>query len=386
MGIYSQQISLINKIQAKKRTEFCLTVYFPNKNYDRRGLSDRVRSFISSNLRKRKEVSALNRLHQKIETQVVSNIYKLDDIKEGVALFLKFDTRAVKKRKINFLRLLALPKEVEKEFNLQKWFDVDQLLWVDEMMPTSLMIKLDDKGAIIYRLTGNKMVKIDSVDNSLVTDRPKDEYLEKVTTNAYKSSFHSTGSDKSDRDKRVVNQLFLNQLLKRVKRKKGYNFSGGYSLIFYSQKYVGLMENFINEWRKIMPQTTVLKMAINFDSKKELKKTAIDKIEAFELKIKKDLLELAKEDYYRFVTGWNKVTGADRQKKIERLFIKAKAKRQGYVLGKNLLYSYPVKNSKMVKNMAPLLVRRVMSNGGQVTVIEKEGLMPKWTVAAQLRY
>lgn len=55
----------------------------------------------------------------------------------------------------------------------------------------------------------------------------------------------------------------------------------------------------------------------------------------------------------------------------------------GYVLNKDLVFTRAVKNTKLVQNIAPWIVRKVVSSGGTVSFIPESAKTP---IAAKLRY
>ena len=95
---------------------------------------------------------------------------------------------------------------------------------------------------------------------------------------------------------------------------------------------------------------------------------------------------MAKEKQPLFVQGWSKTAKAARQKKIETLFIKPTVKKRGYLYKKEFIYTYPVEDSRMVKNIAPWIVKNAVDTSGRVVIIKDDGIMPEAEVAAKLRY
>lgn len=392
MGTYSTEITKLLDQEAEKIKSkiYFFTGYFPTKHYTKQQVKKRLKSLILVTFRKHKRLKNFSRLHRHLVDKISRKINKLKDLEKGLAIFVKFNARKQQKgRRDEILdkntTVIPLAREPKKEAYVGKTFDLDQLVWIDKTALDALIINLNQEMCDFYTLEGTDFKKYTQLKNKFIKEK-EDEYLEKFAPTSYEGTYYGTGFDKMARKELKENRRFINQIKTYLKANKGLQIRFDYLIVFYSANFAALIKTFERDLKTILSSFTPICVAKNIQNENLVKQESIKQIKKFQKTIKKDLLQLAKESFNVYAQGWNRVTKADRLKKIDTLFIKATAKRKGYLLKKEFIYTYPVKDSRMVLNIAPWLVRNVVNAGGRVVVIKDNSLMPKAEVAAKLRY
>lgn len=389
---HRKQINNLLEKEAKniKLNVYFFTAYLPSKNYSKLQIKKRFKSLILKTLRNHQKLKNFSRLHQHLIKKVNQKVNSLKNLKSGFAVFVKFNALKQQKQRLEKIlekniTFLPLPKEPKKETYLGKTFDLDQLVSIQNSTPKALILNLKRQISTFYILKKNKLKKLTQLKNKFTKSKPA-EYLEKYAPLFHQGTYYGTGADKKDKDKLKQTKKFLNQIKNFLKNNKTIPSRFNYLITFYSQSFANLIKSFKKGLQTILPSSHLILINKNINHKNKLQKQALKKITQFQKKEEKRLLYLAKENIDLFVKGWNKVTRADRSKKIATLFIKPTIEKKGYLLNKQFIYTYPVKNSRMVKNISPWLVKNVLDANGKLVLIKNNSIMPKIDIAAKLRF
>ena len=392
MSIYTTEVTKLLDQEAEKikSNEFFFSAYFPAKHYSKLQLRKRLKSLALTTFRKHKNLKNFSRLHRRLVEKITYQINRLKELEKGLAIFVKFNARKQQKGRLDEIldknvTIIPLAREPKKEAYIGKTFDLDQLVWIDKTAIDALILNLGRQTCDFYTLEGADFSKYTQLKNKFIKEK-EGEYLEKFAPLPKQGTYYSTGSDKTARTELKENSKFVSQIKQYLKTNRGFQVRFDYLIVFYSANFAGLIKAFERDIKTIFSSFTPIFVAKNIQNENQVKEEAISQIKKFQKTVKKDLLKLAKEDFNTCAPGWNKVVRADRLKKIDTLFIRPTVKKKGYLLNKEFIYTYPIKDSRMVRNIAPWLVRNVVNASGRIVVIKDGSIMPGEEVAAKLRY
>jgi len=389
MEKYNKQIAKLLDQEAEKikSNVYFFTAYLPVKSYSKLQTKKRLKSLVLKTLRNHKKLKKFSSLHHYLVKKAFQKINKLDSLKKGLAFFAKIDLQRGKAYEIRDKNITTFPvsRQPKKEAYIGKTFDLDQLIWIKNTAAYALVVNLERQKCLFYALEGGKLRRLSCLKNKFVKTK-EGEYLEKFAPLPKKGILYSTGADKEARRTLKENRRFINNLKLYIKQNKRLKTGFEYLIFFYSESFAELIESFEKYIKTVFPSSTPLFIQKNIQKESRLKRAAIKQIKKFQKTVKKDLLALVKENQPLFVQGWSKTAKAARQKKIETLFIKPTVRKRGYLYKKEFIYTYPIKDSRMVKDIAPWLVKTVVDTSGRVVIIKDDGIMPEVEVAAKLRY
>jgi hypothetical protein len=392
MSTYSTEITKLLDQEAEKikSSVYFFSAYFPAKHYSKLQLRKRLKSLVLTTFRKHRSLKNFSRLHRRLVEKITHKINRIKELEKGLAIFVKFNARKQQKGRLEEIldenvMIIPLTREPKKETYLGKIFDLDQLIWIDKTAIDALILNLNRQTCDFYTLEGDDFRKYTQLKNKFIKER-ENEYLEKFAPPSRQGTYYSTGSDKTARAKLEENSKFISQIKEYLKTRRGLQVRFDYLIVFYSANFAGLIKAYERDIKTIFSSFTPIFVAKNIQNENQLKQEALNQIKKLQKTVYTDLLELAKENFNLYAQGWNKVAKADRLKKIDTLFIKPTVKKKGYLLNKEFIYTYPVKDSRMVRNIAPWLVRNVVDASGRIVVIKDSSIMPNEEVVAKLRY
>jgi hypothetical protein len=92
--IMQQLFEVENKLSGK---EYLLSIYYPTSGFNKERVKLELKSFILSNFRRESNWPNLNKLHHQIVEGISENINYLEKVDKGLAIFLKFNPKELKK-------------------------------------------------------------------------------------------------------------------------------------------------------------------------------------------------------------------------------------------------------------------------------------------------
>lgn len=381
--------AVVSELLAKQTGELTpqtmfLTIYLSNDSQSVNQLKLPLKSAIQQAFHQDEQTKHALRLEEQIIDPVLSELDKLDDLKQGVAVFIKFELIRDKKVKLEGVNLVPLESGVVDSTTLASAYNLDQLLLSVYQNERSVLVDLHRDEYQVYLFDEHQLEHVQQTENKFMEKVP-DDYSDNFSPIDGKEALHyKTGTDVYQ--KRVIkqNELFLNQLEEYLLQE--FNIKDRRLIVFYSDQFDEVIhslrekledrlgeENVYLKNKTIRDEEQLRDEAIKLD--KKLRKQAIDRT-----------LESLKEDYYQVKTGWTDVTKAVRYGQVRQLFIKADVKKQGFILDEGLVFTYPAKGTHQVDNIAPWLIKSVVVQGGQVFAIDGEEYEDYPQVAARLRY
>jgi len=389
MSLYKLTITrLLKKISSQN--EGCyLSGYYPAGQMTKKQLARRSSVYLFNKLKKDNFFQKRSLISQTASEEVKKNIQKLDDIGKGIAFFAIL-SKDFKKQKTNelfdFFDIVPLHLSPKKEITVGKVFDLDQLVWVDNHKIEAVVCYIDSEKADFFLLNRKKFTKINSLKNKFFDER-QPEYLEKHSPTLKDKTFYGTGADKSDKNQDKSNQLFFQKIKRNILKNKTITSESQYCVIIYSKSFSFLINNsFKQQLENKFHKIKMIFFQKTFIRNSEIKQKAIELIKKTQKKQKIKIYRKIQNKKSLQVKGWTKVTKFARQNRIEVLFTPPKAEKQGYLLDNQFVYTYPVKNSRKVKNIAPWLVRSVLEGNGRVFIKTGEVVDKKPEIIAKLRF
>jgi len=392
MVAYNQYLEvLVDKEQNTKTNPkpLFLTVYFPNQNQPKGRLKKELKSFILTALKKNKKENLIPSGKIIVE-QIYQAIDSLESLSRGLAFFIKFSPTTKNNRKVlptkreNFI-FIPLERVPQKEVFLGTRFDLDQLVWLADKGIDGLIFQINQKEANIYVYDDHRLFPVANQQNPFVSDKEK-QYLEQFSPINFQGIFHGTGEDGVAKREKEENKLFLKKLQTFVKDQVNPTESFDYLVINWSTNFVKLNTNFPKEMTAFFPKTETILIDKNITNQKQLEELVIEKTDQHKKAIIEKQLKEAQERFDRYSEAWQEILTAANEDRIQKLFIKPVINKEGYVTPDSRIYNYPAKNSRLVKNIAPWLVREVLAAGGDIIILDPQinNDFPK--IAALLRY
>jgi hypothetical protein len=376
--------SLVNQ---EKENGIYLSLYLPLKGFNNKKAKRRLRSLIDKGFKKNKQTEKLTNLDDLVKNKVIKRFEKLSSLEKGLGVFAKISVDEANKgaeSKIEDLTVVQFSKGVKKEVFVGTTYDLDQLIWLNNLEAEALVIDLHRDECNVYILENERLKSVQTIENNF-SEFKEPEYLYKPPI-LIDEIYFSPGSNKVEQQKVKENRYFMNDILDKLKENSLIRERFKYLVVFYSERYKQHIDGFVRSAPvKADFNPILVERHPQIKSKKAFKKIAERKLKKYQKQKVKELYKLAEEDYNHFVKGWKKVLKAARQAKIEQLFIRPGVKKQGYV-DHQLLYLHKSKKTRKVNNLAPWLVRSVFENDGKVVMLRKNLIKKSPKVAAKLRY
>ncbi|PIJ60802.1 hypothetical protein [Mesotoga sp. H07.pep.5.3] len=382
-----KELEKLLNVEAEIRSDsYLLTFYFPMENMTRADAERHVKSFILEHLRKDEKLSGMGKINQRIVEAVLTGLGNTKELRRGLAIFVEFrmgeDVKA--DEVIEGLSIIPLSQVPEKEIYIGKTFDLDQLIWLSSSSIDALIVSLEREKSSFYAMDGNKLSLIKSIENEFIRKKEQ-EYIEEYSPSPSSGAmYHGNASEKVGRAKEEENRRFLQKIASLIKNDEDLPKDVNYLVIYYSSSFNETMEKFKNEARQLLPYAYPVFVQKTLNQEKQLQEDASKLIESESRKIRREFLHNAKENFEKYVEGWTEVSKAANDRRIDTLFINPTERKRGYVLGRELVYTHAVKDSREVRNVGPWIVRSVVNNDGKVVVVDKELL--DCEIAARLRY
>ncbi|WP_214078829.1 MULTISPECIES: hypothetical protein [unclassified Mesotoga] len=369
-----------------KSDSYLLTFYFPMENLKRSDAEKHLKSNILDCLRKDEKITGMGKIHQKVVEAVLTKLGNIDDLGRGLAIFIEFHTgEDVKNDKaIEGVKIIPLHRKPEKEIYVGKTFDLDQLIWLSSSSAEALVVSLEREKSTYYVMEGRKLSLIKSVENEFIREKEQ-EYLEGYSPSPSSGAmYHGNASEKVSKAKEEENRRFLQKNASLIKNDEEIPKDVEYLVFFHSSSFSESIEKFQKEAKHLIPEAYPIFVQKTLNLERQLQEEVDKLIDSESRRLRKEFLEMAQENFDKYVEGWTEVSKAANDRRIDTLFINPLERKRGYVLDRELVYTHAVKESREVRNLGPWIVRSVINNDGKVVVVDKELLQSE--IAARLRF
>jgi hypothetical protein len=343
-----------------------------------------VETYINSSLKKGFKTKEVLKEKDKVKKAISERVFRAvsteESFKRGLVIFLRFTLDG----KVDNFELIHLHDIPKKEVYIGKIYDLDQLIWINNMRRDALVVNLEVNDAKVYELRGSDFLLIKELEYEL--DDDVREFVHQYSPIKGKGGVFQSGGGggTTDNDKREFLKKFFAKVLDYIKKNYKEDSSLDYVLLFHSSAYEFMSDDMSKKIKRDIAVTPLV-FTYSINKKNELRKKSKEEILNFERTLKRDLLGKAKESNALYVQDWYDVCEAVNMARIKNLFIQLNASKEGYVKNNGLIYTQPVTESRKVKNIALKIIRKVLEQSGKVYVLEDESLLEE-DIAAQLRY
>lgn len=366
-----------------QQDQVCLSLYQPNKNYSKQQIFQQTKSLFLKALREDEELKHVNNQAQLLDS-IREKIMNLETLLNGIAAFMRLSVNGSRAKLINGLYLVPLGEKPVRDYFTGPRFDVDQLFMAANSTANALVVDLKRKECFIYAYFKGQFEQIDHLENEHIEEEA-DEYLQKFTPLKWgEGVIHSTGSDKFDRRMLKQNELFLQDVIKKI---KDYPYSFQHLLCFYTNSFSPFIGSYLEELDDDLFDSDLVMVEKNI-KKRELFKKEAQKVLTKHINQKKlQIIEELEDDYYAVVENWKAIAEAVRNGQVRKLIIRPNLSLQGYVTNDGLVYiNQPEIEAKQVDNLIPWLVAAVTEQKGEVIVFTEDEFKGRPHKLAQLRY
>jgi hypothetical protein len=376
---------LLNELVPKGKKERLITVYYPNNSLNKAEMAQKVKSLLGPALKKSRTVSGYSSARQKLISEVSKKIINLQDLGEGIGIFVKY--RFENHDHQNEIVIRRLKRGPRKEVTIGRVYDTDQLLWAESFNTDSIVLTLEHNRAKLW-LSDEKVELIREFSNQIVVaDRQKRDYLGGFGPTNKGLVFHGTGGNKMERERQAEDRMMFKLVMDFLATNEELTKKLDTLVLVYSASYQEMMEEFRQELLRMLPHYFILLIKTNIDNADRLGAIAKKRVAALRSRTVRDLYHQSKENIGLFAQGWEETVGASRLGKIEKLFVRPRLKEPGYIMDDQLIYlKSPGNKSVRSNNISPWLVREVVRQGGEVVVVRDRKLMEGTDIAAQLRF
>lgn len=386
MLIYNEIIKKLLNKQASESNTYLVTVYYPSGNFTKRQLKQRLRSLILAEFRSHQDLKKFKRLRQLIAERIEKELDLLPRLEKGIGVFVELTARPTSKKTIPDpkVKVISLLRTPDQEIYIGKSFDLDQLVWINNVPIAGLVLQLKRKNCDFYMVEGKQMKFLTKKENRFIGAEEK-EYSQEFKPISPVEVHHGSGEDKVGRRELAQNSYFLKDLTNFIKKLEVLKSGCDCMLIYYSSSFTELIEDLVQEITGVVNFKLLLENKIVKDLKdtEKLNRAALKKIKKFARDTEQELLEQAR-DSKLYIENWEQVCQAAQRKRIETLFIKPTARREGYINSDQTPFIRPSEESRSVNNIAPWIVRTVLGSGGKLVVMRK--LEEDLKISAKLRY
>ena len=359
---------------------YLLSLYIDTHSKSRSQVETSINSFLKQGYEKKDILKGKDKVKKKISERVFNAVQGQDVFKRGLAIFLKFTLKGDIEA-LELVHLHTVPKD--EEVYIGKIYDLDQLIWINNVTRDALVIQLEINDAKIYLMRGSDFVLVKEIELELDDDE-RSFVNEYNPTRGKGGVFQSGGGKSMDKKRRNFLKLFFEEVVKYIKSNYKGDSSIDYIVIFHSSAYE-FMSDDISKIIKREIVVTPLVYSQGIKGKNELQSNAKERVEEFERALKNDLIQKAKGRKNIFVNDWYDVCENVNLGRVENLFVVLNASKEGFVKNNGLIYTQPVTESRKVKNIAHKIIRKVLEQGGKVYVLKEKDLI-EGDIAAQLRY
>ncbi len=376
-------IDLLKYELSPKKDHHCISLYQPNNNFSKAQISQHLKSLLLKALRSKKQLKHASNEDQIIQ-EVQDCVMNLDQLLTGVAIFFRIKIDGSKLQIVNSsLHCLPLGHKPVSEYFAGGRYSVEQLMMIANAVTDGLVLDLKRNEYFLYKYSQEDVIEIDHKENDYIEEDIQ-RYIEKYSPDGLNLAIHGTGADKYQKRLLKQNELFLKDVIEKV---KDYPSPIGHLLVFYSNWFSPFIQTHLDDLDTSLPKTHLVAVDKNIKKrelfieqvKKELEKHIGDK--------KEKLLDELKQQHHLIVETWPEIAKAASNGQIRRLLIKPNISVSGYITTDGLVYTdEPQMESKKVDNIVPWIVAVVSQQDGEVHTFKPDELDGRPRMLAQLRY
>lgn len=364
--------------------QFCLSLYQPNQNYSKLQIFEKLKPLLEEGIRANKQLKKANNKEELINV-VKKKLLSLDNLFSGLALFvvIKSSNRGIEFQEKD-LFLVPLTSQPIRENQLAKRFKIDQLIMIIQEKMDVLILEIKRNEYNSYLFAENTFQKIDLAKNTHI-EKDVNRYLQEYKSKNLDMATHSTGKDKFKKHILKQNELFLQDITRKM---KSYAKFFNPLLIVYSNWFEPFAKNFFEKLDKELHNTSIITLKKVFKNRITFKKEVKKVIDKYKEKEKMKLLEEIKDKHYDVVKTWSNIVQAARNGQIRKLLIRPNLSVTGYVSDRDkLIYiKKPKVKAKKIDNIIPWLIIDVIKKGGKIKVFTQEEYEGQPYKLAQLKY
>jgi hypothetical protein len=351
-----------------------------------------IKSILLHSIRSHPTLAPMTQLHEKLVDQIIKEVKPLAQTTPGIACFFVFDAEAIERTRSRErdlskhfeLLLITLQVEPMQRVYLGRTFDLIPLLSALQQQQAALAIQLENKSAKIYSLIGSEWQQL--VEKENIYNEPTDkEYLQAYNANRPGTIFHSTGSENIARRQISANKALLSDVEKELKRIINKQAPSWKDVVIYMAPD---FLPFAPDWATSLLTSLMDRSPILVDNTMpppdEISQHALQTLKQHHLTELKQRLKAYDRDK-NLVLGWQEVTSAVRERRVETLYINPDAKKAGFLIANSLPYTYPVGESRRIHNLAPWLTKIVLESSGEVIPTTLDPISEK-EVGAEIRW
>lgn len=348
-----------------------MSAYLPKSGRNKSEVKKHVKSHLFKSFRDHEKLKKDKDLRHEVVRVIQEQIDLMDDLRQGFAIFVKLDLDKIQGEKVKLsaedIDVLALNRSPKREVRIADMYDVDQLVWMNNIAGTALVISLRGKEARLYSLdlSGIEPERKEEVPVEL---EKESEYLEGYSPIDFRELYHGTGADKLSKMREMEREQLINDVKDAI-RSPAVSCECEYLVVFASSAFSTLVSKLTKDATVAPAGTEVIVENKNIEDEMELKREARKKIAQAQEGKKKLLLGRAQESPSQYVSGWQDVTDAARGGVVAVLFVRPDLEMHGYVLNDELPHLQKFPGTRPVNNLAPWIVRRVVQTGGEVVVL-----------------
>ena len=358
--------------------DFLLSVYYPNRNYNRDQFKQRVRSYVIEHCRNSAHLSGHTDIHQLLGNKIEESIETTspENIAQGIALFMT----VIAESHHCELEIVPLPFPPYKSCSIGKIYNVDQLASVSQQAAVGLVIYLNRNYSELFLLENDDLTKLIHVENK-VQDKDANKFTEKQ---ASPTIYPGVGENRMQQRHHEENKSMLNDVKKYITDNYE-NFSYlPYIVVMYTSQMAEIAEEFLDDIGQVFNSAEPLAISKNPTTQDDICVASVAAIRERVQMRPNDLLDAAQELPAKYTDDLEDVITAAREGRIRRLFLKPNLAEAGYTNGEGLVSTTSLEDTWAVDNVIPLVVKQVVQTSAEVLILDPEDPTP--TVAAELRY
>lgn len=361
-----------------------LSIYYPYETSRPIDFSKKVLAYAFTKAKSHKLATYFN-FPDKLKRTIGRDLHKKNDFKKGISVFAEFGDKKLDQEKRYLspesFRLDYLSNKPQKYAAFDRLPDIRQLIKNKKHAKKTAVALISREKAILYKFQSNNLEKIFEHRNDYALSKQASQYQQKYSPNKNKAFIHSTGSANKARRRESENKNFLNEIEKKMRPYLKNTFKR--IVIIYSNEFMQDVDSFSKSLQNIDGSRQVFTLNKNINKPKRVKKEVRKLIKSVQKNNTKKKYADSRETGL-LVTGLNAVSKALRQQKVQKLFIKPRSKKSGYIMPGNLLFSYPVKGSKKIRNIFPWIVKISIETGAEIVILPEENRYS--SAAALMRY
>jgi len=347
-------VGIVNSSQ-NPNTHF-LTCYYDSQNRFKGDDLKRLKSQLLTGIKRHGIPDPADILYQDFIQTVIGKVNENQSLNAGLALFARIYSNT-----FTIDDLIYLHHPPQKAVFINDVYDLEQLLWMNEITIPSLIINISRHHADFYEKTGHLINHLATLKNPYQV-LPDKHYLEQYNPSGQDQNIHGSGDKNLQRRIQDQNQLFLDDVRKLVKTWKANGKSYDIHVYFYSSEFTDHIDSFIHQTAKESGSPVTLSQNVQVQDWQELSQIAQNLIEDHIEQVKVGEFNAAKENFHAFLDEWEDIYDAAEENRINTLFIPTPPQEQPEVIAH--------------------LVHQVAGSGGRVYLMKNTHT----PVSASIRY